>query len=245
MNKSQWHRALPGELAPSNEAHVWRFFLDITENQTQGLLDLLSADEVDRARRFRFETDQKRFISSRGLLRLILGSYLGQPPHALQFAYTAKGKPVLAAEFSSEALCFNLSHAGSFALYAVTRGRNVGIDIEHMRDQIDVDQIAGRFFSPGEIRSLEQVHGSNRKELFFQYWTRKEALIKAIGEGLSFPLEQLDVSSINGKAFHTENSLWYIQDLFPGPGYTGAIALAEKDCALSCWEFDIQRFMRG
>ena len=210
-------------------------------------LGILSTDELERAGRFRFERDQKRFIVARGILRKILGRYLEMNPHKLRFEYTSHGKPVLATNSGYDTLRFNLSHSGAFALYAVTRGRNIGIDIERVRDDIDVEQIARRYFSQGEISSLERIHKNKRSGVFFQYWTRKEAFIKATGEGISFPMEQCDVSLISGRGLspitlpgdNRESSYWYGQDLFPGRGYAAAIAVDGGDWDLSCWHYSV------
>src|SRR5215218_2785116 len=180
LDKMQWREAVPGESIHSNEVHVWRVSLDITLLQLESLLKKLSADEVARAGRFRFERDRKRFITARGMLRQLLGCYLREDPHKLQFDYTPYGKPILASTSNYHHLSFNLSHSGEFALYAVTRGRSIGVDIERIRNDIAVEQIAQRFFSPGEISAIERIH-KNRHEVFFQYWTRKEAFLKAIG----------------------------------------------------------------
>jgi 4'-phosphopantetheinyl transferase len=249
MNKyePQWRRAIPGEPVYSDQVQVWRVFLDLTELQRESLLGILSADELARADRFRFEKDKRRFIAARGMLRQILGRYLRMNPHKLRFEYTAHGKPVLAAEPGCEAFRFNLSHSGGFALYAVARGRDIGIDIERIRDDVAVGQIARQFFSPGEISSLERLHENKRKEVFFQYWTRKEAFLKATGKGISFPMQQVDVSLISGRVLSPitllgdkrESSRWYVRDLFPGRGYAAAIAVEGGDCELSCWHYSV------
>lgn len=244
-DKLQWSRAITNELIYSNEVHVWRVDLDITSLQRESLLGMLSADEVERAGRFHFERDQKQFIAARGMLRQLLGRYLGKPPHELRFEYMAHGKPKLATNAGYDAFSFNLSHSGPLAVYAFTRGRYIGIDIERIRDDIAVGQIAQRFFSPNEISSLESIHINKRSRVFFQYWTRKEAFIKAMGKGISFPMEQCDVSLISGKGLspvilpgdHRESSCWYGQDLFLGEGYTAAIAVEGSDWNLSCWHY--------
>ncbi len=245
VNETQWHRALPEECTLSNEVHVWRVFLDLDTLQTESLLGTLSADEVKRAGRFRFERDQKRFITARGMLRQILGCYLGTSPHKLRFEYTPLGKPMLAANSGSDTLCFNMSHADAFAVYAITRDRSIGIDIERKSDDIAIKQIVQRFFSQGEISSLERIHENMRNEVFFQYWTRKEAFLKATGDGMSFPMEQFDVSLINGRGWlpvtlmgdKRGSGRWYVQDLFPGHGYAAAIAVEGGQLNLSWWHY--------
>jgi 4'-phosphopantetheinyl transferase len=243
----QWRRIVPGELIYSNEVHVWRVFLDLTILEIESLLGILSADELERVGRFHFERDQKRFIVARGILRKILSRYLKMNPRNLCFEYTSRGKPVLATNSGYDTLRFNLSHSSAFALYAVTRGRNIGIDIERVRDDIDVEQIAQRYFSQGEISSLERTHKNKRSGVFFQYWTRKEAFIKATGEGISFPMEQCDVTLISGRGWspitlpddNREGPCWYGQDLFPGRGYAAAIVVEGGDWDLSCRHYDV------
>jgi 4'-phosphopantetheinyl transferase len=239
-----WRPANSGEMIHSNEVHVWRVFLDSTIPQLESLQNILSNDELERAGRFHFERDKNRFVSARGMLRKILGSYLGMDPYELRFEYTFYGKPTLAIKTGYDTLRFNLSHSEAFALYAVTRDRNIGIDLEHIRHDASVDQIAQRFFSKGEICSLEKMPTIERTDAFFQYWTRKEAFTKAIGMGVSFPMEQCDVSLMSGNVLSPitlpedtkESSRWYGRDLFPGPGYVAAIAVEGKDWDLSCWD---------
>jgi len=154
---------------------------------------------------------------------------------------------VLSTNPGCDTISFNLSHSGSFALYAITPDRNIGIDVERVRGDIDVDQIARRYFSQGEISSLERVHKNKRNTLFFQYWTRKEAFTKATGQGISFPMEQCDVSLIRGRTLspitvlgdNRESPHWYGQDLFPGQGYVAAIAVDGGPCDLSCWHYSV------
>ena len=243
--ETQWLYAVPGKMMNADEVHVWRAFLDVTTVEFEMLLSFLSDDEAARAGRFHFEKDRKRFIAARGILRKILGSYLNMPPGKICFEHSAHGKPMLAPGHSNDRICFNLSHSGSLALYAVTRNKNIGIDIESIRNDVSPEQVAQQFFSQNEISSLEKVDISKRSELFFQYWTRKEALVKAMGEGVSFPLEQIDVSKVDGKALSpirllntgTDVSDWHIQDLFPAEGYTAAFAVKESDLAISYWDY--------
>ncbi len=243
----QWHSTIPGELINSNEAHVWRVFLDVSTDEFENLLKSLSVDELARAGRFHFERDKRRFIAARGMLRRILGHYLGENPNDIRFEYTSYGKPSLVTDSGNDNLCFNLSHSGAFALYAITRIKKIGIDIERIRDDVKIEEIAHKFFSQGEISLLGKINKNKRTELFFQYWTRKEAILKARGEGISFPMEQCDVSSISGsglssvtlKENNIENQYWYVQDIFPGNDYAAAIAIEGGDWDLSCWDYAV------
>jgi 4'-phosphopantetheinyl transferase len=226
---------------------VWRVFLGGSVRQLSHLSATLSADELERAGRFHFERDQKRFILARGMLRQILGHYVGENPQTLRFEYSRFGKPSLAHDAGYGKLCFNLSHSADYALYAITPGRAVGIDIEQVRSDVAIEQVARRFFSPGEVSSIEKLDKGERHEVFFRYWTRKEAFAKAVGEGLSFPLERCDVSSMPGHGLSPIGLMdddpgdprWQGQDLFPGTGYVAAIAVEGGDMDLSCWAYPI------
>jgi 4'-phosphopantetheinyl transferase len=237
-----WHPAITEKPICSNQAHVWSVSLDLSLIQNENLAGILSTDELARAGRFRFERDQKRFIVARGMLRKILGSYLEKDPHELRFDYTSHGKPVLATKAGYDTLRFNLSHSGEFALFAITNGLNIGIDIERVRYDLDVMQIAKNYFSQGEISWLESVHKNEWPGAFFQYWTRKEAFIKATGEGISFPMDQCDVSLLNGRHLSPirlpgndrESNCWHGQDLFPARGYAAAIAVEGDNLDLLC-----------
>ena len=241
-NDQPWQPATPGRLIHPNEVHIWRASLDLSKPLPENLLGTLSADELSRASRFRFEKDQRRFIGARGILRQILGAYLQKLPHSLQFLYGTNGKPVLA---NNDTFQFNLSHSENMVLYAITHNRNIGIDLERIREDVAIEQISSRFFSEAEIVSMQQLTESKRNELFFQYWTRKEALIKATGVGLSVPIETFDVSGVNGSILspiplpgdHGEKPQWYLQDLLPGPGYTAAIVVEGGDYGFSYWEY--------
>lgn len=240
-NDQPWQPAIPGNLIQANEIQVWRTIFDLSKAPKETLLGTLSADELSRASRFRFEKDQRRFIEVRGILRQILAAYLQKPPHALQFHYNNNGKPVLA---NNDTLQFNLSHSGNMALYAFTYNRNIGIDLEWIQQDIAIEEVASRFFSEPEIVSMQQLAEPKRNELFFQYWTRKEALIKATGTGLSFPVDTFDVSSVSGNILspiilQTDDELprWYVQDLWPGKEYKAAIVVEGGDCCFSYWEY--------
>ena len=248
IKKTKWHHAVPGRMSSSNEVHVWRLLLNEHYSQVESLKEFLSEDELLRSGKFHFEKDQNSFIIARGILRMILGGYLGMKPNELSFEYTSSGKPVLVHNNGDDKISFNLSHSTDVVLYAVTLNRNVGIDVESIRDTVDVVQIANRFFSASEIQSLDCIPEKQRPEKFFQYWTRKEAFLKATGEGVSFPMEQCNVSLVNGNFLspielygeNSENSRWYVRDLFPGDGYVAAIAIEGNDSDVSCWHYSFE-----
>ena len=228
-----------------DEVHVWRAALNTKESSIQSLRRTLSADERARAERFHFQKDRDQFTVARGVLRVILGRYLGVEPSQLRFSYSLYGKPSLASESCAGDLCFNVSHARGLALYAVTRGRDIGIDVERVRADLADEQVAEQFFSLREVAELRTFSGSVRSLAFFNCWTRKEAYIKARGEGLSLPLDQFDVSLAPGgpaillsTAGNPQEAFrWSLRELTPGAGYVAALVAEGNSWRLRCWQW--------
>ncbi len=177
-----------------NEIHVWRQPLTRTLDEIAWFRQLLSPDELERATRFRFESSRADYIISRGTLRFLLGLYLSAAGEDLRFDYSAYGRPSLHADSPWPSLDFNVSHSGEIVLLAFAHWRRIGVDVEKIRRDFGTDEIAERFFSTAECDSLRLLPVEQRHEAFFRCWTRKEAFIKALGEGLSHPLNQFDVS---------------------------------------------------
>ena len=229
----------------SDEVHVWRADLTLSASRVESLEQTLSTDERERAQRFCFQTDREHFIVARASLRAILGCYLDVEPDELRFCYSPKGKPALSSESLGGDLRFNLSHSDGLALYAVTRGREIGVDIERVRPELADGKIAERFFSPREVAALRALHPHLQLQAFFNCWTRKEAYIKARGDGLSLPLDQFDVSVVPGEpaallnTTHDlgESSRWLLRQLFPGADYVAALAVEGLDWRLQCWQW--------
>lgn len=241
-------RALPA--LGRAEVHVWRAALDLEPARVAVFAETLSPDERDRAARFHFDRDRVRFTVARGVLRAVLGGYLGLPAAALAFDYGAHGKPSLAAAVARAPrgapgadLRFNVSHSAGVALCAVTRGREVGVDVEGLRADFATDEIAERFFSPAERAALRTLPPEARCAAFFACWTRKEAYIKARGLGLSLALDAFDVSLAPGEpaallATRDEpgaTDRWLLRALDPGPGLAGAVVAEDRDWTLHCW----------
>jgi 4'-phosphopantetheinyl transferase len=241
----------PWPLAPatlnlsSEEVHVWCFALDQSPDLAHQLAATLASDERERAARFHFEHLRTRFATGRGALRTILGRYLQIPPQAVRFSYGNRGKPSLAPGLGRDCLRFNLSHSESLALLAVTDGRELGVDLEHLRAMPDADSIAEHFFAPSERLALRGVPPSEKSVAFFNCWTRKEAYIKAWGEGLYMALDQFDVTLLPGQPARllrvasdpTEPTRWAFESLTPTPDYIGALAIAGHDWRLVCWQW--------
>jgi 4'-phosphopantetheinyl transferase len=242
---SPWRSPGEGLVLSNDEVHVWRAALDYNPSQIDSLFDTLSEDEQARAERFHFQIDRERFIAARGALREILGVYLKRAANSLSFCYGSHGKPALAPDSGGNTIHFNMSHSHGVALYAATRGREIGIDLEFIRESLEVEQLAERFFSQREIAALRGLSVSLRRHAFFLCWTRKEAYIKARGEGLSLPLDRFDVSLIPGEPAallrtqpHPEEALrWSLQELTVDPGYVSALAVEGRGWSLSCWQW--------
>ena len=224
-----------------DEVHVWRLRLDRSPEEFLALLD---TDELARANRFYFEKDRKHFLVARGFLRLLLGRYLRLEPGQLQFSYGAWGKPALDGKFRESRLRFNMSHSHGVALYAVTEGREIGIDVEHVRPDFASDNVARRFFSPLEVDVFSELPEDDRVAAFFRCWTRKEAYIKATGRGLSQPLDGFDVTLGSGDSvalLRTDDGSherWQLVDIAVGPGYAGALAVEKPVGKIRYWNAD-------
>jgi 4'-phosphopantetheinyl transferase len=241
-------RPAQANLAPG-EAHVWRFSLDPGDAELARLAQLLAVDERARAERFHFAKNRRQYTVGRGVLRTILGWYLGQPAETLSFNYTVHGKPHLPTQTGPDRLCFNLSHSEEMALLALTRGCEVGVDIEWIDAERAHEDIAERFFSPAERTALRQVAPSQRAAAFFACWTRKEAYIKGRGLGLALPLDSFDVSLapaepaalLATRPDADDARRWSLQQLEPGPGYAGAVAVESCSWRLWCGEWSPAR----
>jgi len=231
----------------SNDIHVWRVSLHAASIRVKKLFEMLANDEIDRASRFYFQRDRDCFVIVRGVLRILLSTYIQTPPEQIRFQYSARGKPSLALGQNDAKLDFNVSHSHELALLAFTRGRAVGIDLEYVRPDIVHEQVAERVFSAQEIASLRALSYGLQPAAFFNCWTRKEAFIKATGEGLSRPLDQFSVSLVPGEAARLlaihgqleELSKWFIQDLEPRPGYAAALVAQNPVKQIRCWEYPL------
>lgn len=177
--------------APSPDVHVWLLDLDPPRWLLGRLADALDAGEAARAESLRSRRDANRYTAAHGLVRHILAGYLGVPAAELTFAHGRYGKPMLAGPTAG--LRFNLSHSGGLGLCAVCAGREVGVDIQRMRIDRDHTGLAGRYFSPAERTALRSVPDGQRRRAFYACWTRKEAYLKARGDGLTVPLDSFDV----------------------------------------------------
>jgi 4'-phosphopantetheinyl transferase len=229
----------------SNEVHVWQASLDAPHPRLDMVLETLATDERKRAEQFYFQKDRRRFITAHGILRAILGLYLNREAKDVSFRYNSHGKPALVSESEEKPIHFNMSHSHGVAIYAAAYGREVGIDLEFIQRDLEVEAIAERFFSRRENAALRALPINLRKYAFFLCWTRKEAYIKARGEGLSLPLDQFEVSLIPGEPAELlstqpdadEAFRWSLQELTLAPNYVGALAVEGRGWSLLSWQW--------
>jgi len=200
---------------------------------TFSTLSNLSPDELSRAKRFHFEKERFNFVRCRSALRSLLSRYLGIAPKDLCFEYQRGGKPELAAQQNPRGLQFSVSHSSRMALIAVSAGHRIGVDIEKESADVDVIALAEHCFSTGELAALRALPDQLRQVAFFACWTRKEAFLKAIGEGLSFPLAEFSVTINPDLAPALEEirgdreagNQWFLADLSVASGYRAAVAV--------------------
>jgi 4'-phosphopantetheinyl transferase len=215
-----------GQETLGNEVHVWTARLDREAEELHDLEATLSPDERARADRFHFARDRQRFVAARGVLRTLLGKYLRQAPASLEFSYGPYGKPSLAGANAARGLSFNLAHSAELAVYAISRQRNLGVDVERIKPESAGEDIARRFFSAREVGDLQTLPPEARVAAFFNCWTRKEAYLKATGMGLQTPLDSFSVSLWPGEPAQFlagVEARWHLAAFDPSEGYTGAV----------------------
>ena len=229
----------------SGEVHLWRIVLEVSNEAIRSATELLTADELQRADRFRFERDRRRFALARAATRRILAQYLEIEPQGLSFEYGKTGKPDLIRALNPLGLRFNLSHSYELSLLAVTRTVPLGVDIELIDRNFFDKAIVHCFFSPDEVRCLFALPEEARAEAFFSCWTRKEAYIKALGEGLSLPLDSFSVNFgpdippalLRVNTNPREVNRWSVYDIEADPRYKAALVIECGDHDISCWQW--------
>lgn len=215
------------------DVHLWPVRVRGSEALAERFSPLLSSEERDRAARFRFEHLRRAFTLTRSSLRILLGHYLNASPGGIVFEYGSQGKPCVGAPSRVK---FNVSHSGELALLAFTLDCELGVDIEQIRPMPDMPEIADRYFCAEEAAELMALPADRRESAFFLCWTRKEAYIKAVGDGLSAPLDSFQVTlrpeeparfiHLDGNTDAAAN--WTLHDLNLTPGYAAALAYRES-----------------
>ena len=212
----------------ASEVHIWQAEVDPCRAFAPQFESTLSQDERARAARFHFARDQMAFVCARGLVRLLLASYLGSEPAALSFTYNQRGKP----ELGGSGLHFNLSHSHGVLLFAFARARRVGIDVELIQPERALAEIVARHFSECECMEWHRLPTSERTKAFFSAWTQKEAYLKATGDGLGVPLSSFSTSIRPQEPACLHGALgekWSLHSFSPRPGYAAAVAVEGKN----------------
>jgi 4'-phosphopantetheinyl transferase len=226
----------PAGAMAADDVHIWICALEMPDERVAVLGNLLDEAERARAARFYFERDRRRFIVSHGALRGILSNYVQDDPRAIRFRHGPRGKPYLAGN-PDPAARFNLAHSGECALVAVARHREIGVDIEMIKEQRATQDIAHRFFSPYEVGVLHSLPEQERTAAFYRLWARKEAYLKARGEGLGLPLDSFDITLaphdppalLQTRHDPADAARWTLQDVPVAPGYAAAVAAEGED----------------
>lgn len=230
----EWQKQYCQMVLPLGEVHLWLVSIAEKEAQLDDLRGILSSEELKRAERFHFEKDKKRYVVARGMLREILSQYCPFGPEEHQFRYNQYGKPYL---IGSDWLCFNISHSEDKVLYGLTQNREIGIDIEYVKPFENAHHIVERFFSDYEKDQFRSVPDHLKNRAFFSCWTRKEAYIKALGKGMSLPLDEFSVYFIPDKPaclLETKHDIrekdrWTIQEINVGEGYIAAVIVQGRN----------------
>ncbi len=241
----EWRTPQPELSLPARTVHVWRADLGSEAASLRCLEQNLSTDERNRASRFRFARDRDRFVGARGLLREILALYLNATPARLSFGYGAHGKPFLAGK-EHGALRFNVSHSFDVMLLAIAHMREVGVDVEGVRNNgFAMEEIHETVLSEPEKQALARFGGEAKRTTFLRFWSLKEAYIKADGRGVSLPLERIDVSAPEGRVAVLDQATgewrtcprWELRTLAPVSGYVAALAAEGQDWRLALWQW--------
>jgi 4'-phosphopantetheinyl transferase len=211
------------ELA-AGQVHLWCANLDVSEESREKYFSYLSENEVQRAQRMHFPAHRKRFIVARGQLRVLVGEYLDLKPAEVQFSYAEKNKPYLA----QNKLQFNVSHSHAVAIYAFTLEQLIGVDVEKVKEEFE-ESVAKRYFNASEYADLMKSPAAERPRKFYWIWARKEALVKAVGDGLHFPLPSFSVAGSDSTELPFNNeSNWYLQSFAVHKDYQSAFATRQK-----------------
>ena len=221
------------------EVHVWR--LDLAREANPVWLETLSADERARADRFRFPHDRHSFASTRGAMRSLLGQYLGVAPQSLELIAGPFGKPTLTAEQNARRITFNVTHSGGYALLAFACGDAVGVDLEQMTATRDLEPSAAMVLSPAELQRFQETVSTGRELFFLRAWTAKEAIVKALGGGLSIPLHRIEIEPGSGEEIFfrapgiADTSGWSVLNLNAQDSYVAALAVMVRAERVRLW----------
>ncbi len=237
---------LPAPLpADRDEIHVWRAWLPVDRSRLESLAGVLDRSEREKAGMYHSSRDGDRYVAAHGMLRELLASYLGVAPESIAYRCSERGKPDLAHSLSGRSLGFNMTHSLDVALFAVGESIDLGVDVECVSGALDIEELGRACLSACEREALDSLPGRDRREALFQWWTRKEAVAKAAGEGLAASFKRLSVippylehpGLDPGGEPAVERDEWSVWDLTPWPGYVGALASRGERRMLRLFEF--------
>jgi 4'-phosphopantetheinyl transferase len=231
----------PVQLAlPESTIHVWLISLTQRGHVYKSLTGLLSSSEQERAARFKFDQHRQRFVVAHAALRSILSQYLKTTPLNVQFVNGPNGKPKLAEEFARSDVRFNLSHSFDLALLAVIRGREIGIDVELVKEDYAFEDVAARFFTAEELAAFRALPVHLQRQGFFKCWTSKEAFLKAKGTGLSGKLDEVEItlSSEQRVLINASVAGWTLSEVNPGNNYEAALVIEGGAMPIECYRWE-------
>ena len=234
-----WSNGLGDERIGNGHVHVWYVDLSAADTCVPTPESVLSLDERARAARVVQGENRRRFVVSRAVLRCLLSQYAEVAPEQLRFDYGPHGKPELASTGLAQGLGFNMSHSGDVILYAVARGRSIGIDVEHERPRSNFMRIAERFFSVEECEALHAFPDRDRPSAFYRCWTRKEAYVKARGDGIAAGLDTFSVSMdeepclLRSDEGPAEVARWSMADIVVEDGYVSTLCAEGRELIVS------------
>jgi 4'-phosphopantetheinyl transferase len=240
---SQWQTTPDDLLLSPDYVDIWRCCVGLADDQIGELSSLLSAEEKARAQRLKIAEKQNQFVITRGRLRQILGKYLNSDPCAFKFEYATHGKPYLEERWQGHEILFNVSHSHNFVLIAMSLDHQLGIDIEKIQHDKDHTFLARRFFSKREQAELTALPEEIKRRAFYSCWTRKEAFVKAVGDGITYGLDTFDISvhpdetqpSLNIHTNSTEDITWSVFNIPMDEDYMAALAVTGNTVSVRCW----------
>jgi 4'-phosphopantetheinyl transferase len=241
MDLPYYSEPLHQEIVCKDNVHVWCVSLDVDAKRANSFMQILAEDERARAQRIRIENSRRYYVAARGFLRMIVSAYLKKRPEHLEFQYNQHGKPAILSGSDYTGISFNMSHSHGVALYGIALDRTLGVDIEKIRVDMPHVKIAKRFFSAQEYEALLTLPPEQQTHAFFSCWTRKEAYLKARGEGISSSLRSFSVSFLPGEApalidhplGFQEISRWSVINIDVGPDYKAALVIEGQAASFS------------
>jgi 4'-phosphopantetheinyl transferase len=228
----------------AEQVDVWRISTSLHDHGLAEFYSVLAPEQRTRAERMRVSEKRKQYVVAHGLTRMLIGQRVGADPRALEFHRGPKGKPYLGGDFAGAGIQFNMTHTSHMALVALALNREIGIDIERLRENLQWEKLAQRYFSPLEYSGYSTLPEADRLRGFFTCWTRKEAVLKAIGTGLGGGLASFDVSVdpdaspalLDNRWDGRFHGNWTLHQIQPGPGYVATLAAERDGFQVRCWE---------